>query len=543
MRFQQSVTVSLATLLLSQAVPAQDEPSGDLLAAAEAAYPAAGAPTLFGSGSISAAFAGEPKDPVWATATEARIFEAIAREREEGLVFRRADVECRYSTCAILLVHAANEGEGSISKLVDAIRDRLGFQGTNWSEKQIPVPVAGDAGSAVKMRFIMGHVEVVLRAPRDAVDNGATEVRGVAGAEREDAVRSAAANTGLGYSLFSWPGSRRAGWALAGEPQDPVWSQEMESGIRSRLEAEAGLAMSRVEVECRTTVCAIALFRTESADGAAQDDAVWRVGHALQHDLDFRSVSVIRSAGASLRSSDHEIVLYGARNAGPPRSFEVWAGQFLLTDNAEAQLAIAEEIVQLNHADTLSVFLPYLRHEHYGTRANAAYVMARLGDARGISSLAEIVHDDGNLFSTGAVVPVASTDDQRHAVELLALIRDPRALDLLWKLVAYPNGSPARGGRQFQGSRSEPPILRDAVEALDRHIDSDAIPFLIDRLQDAEPYSRVLALRYLEELRASEAEPFIEALLSDEAIPGRGPRWPVSESAGLALDVIRTDRP
>jgi hypothetical protein len=97
---------------------------------------------------------------------EARILEEIERELNEGLVVRRTDVECRSTTCAVLLVHATNNGtDGSIQDLAESFRERLGFVGVSRSDKLIPIQfvVETDPGQTVTTTsFVSGYVEIVL---------------------------------------------------------------------------------------------------------------------------------------------------------------------------------------------------------------------------------------------------------------------------------------------------------------------------------------------------------------------------------------------
>jgi hypothetical protein len=45
---------------------------------------------------------------------EARILEVVEAERDQGLLIRRAEVECRTSTCALMLIHAEDRNDGPI---------------------------------------------------------------------------------------------------------------------------------------------------------------------------------------------------------------------------------------------------------------------------------------------------------------------------------------------------------------------------------------------------------------------------------------------
>jgi hypothetical protein len=160
-------------LLLSLALPATVFAQGklsaeEILADAERAYPESRIPVLFGPGSDSAAFAAEVDDPSWSGDMEERIYAEIANEQARGLVLRRSDVQCRATTCAMLLVHVADRGEGSVGHLVDTIRQQFGFAGLSQSSKEIPLQFSEETESGVVVRtwFLNGYVEVLLMAGR-----------------------------------------------------------------------------------------------------------------------------------------------------------------------------------------------------------------------------------------------------------------------------------------------------------------------------------------------------------------------------------------
>jgi hypothetical protein len=169
------LSITLTALLLPCSAFAQERSARELLAAAEFAYPSAKVPALFSPESPTSAYAAEPEDPYWSPEMEARILEAIEQERARGLVVRRTDVECRSSTCAVLLVHAiSNRSEGSVQGLIDTLRQDLGFVGVTTAEAEIPLQFVEEGEAAdgvvrrvVKTTFVSGYVELVLSgAPR-----------------------------------------------------------------------------------------------------------------------------------------------------------------------------------------------------------------------------------------------------------------------------------------------------------------------------------------------------------------------------------------
>lgn len=170
MRNQTLSSISLLVLLLNLPAFGQELSSREFLAMAERVYPDSKAPDLFGAGSASSMFAGEPEDPRWSSEMEARILVALEQERNQGLLFRRAEVECRTATCALLLIHAQNRADGSVGDLIKSLRESFGFSGVSVSEKEIPMQVTTAKGFT-KTQFMLGYVEVLLAAARDADDD------------------------------------------------------------------------------------------------------------------------------------------------------------------------------------------------------------------------------------------------------------------------------------------------------------------------------------------------------------------------------------
>jgi hypothetical protein len=57
---------------------------------------------------------------------------------------------------------------------------------------------------------------------------------------------------------------------FAQEPADPVWSSSTEGLIRAEIEKAGVPALRRVEVECRTSVCAILYVFSDTSNKAKQ---------------------------------------------------------------------------------------------------------------------------------------------------------------------------------------------------------------------------------------------------------------------------------
>jgi hypothetical protein len=85
---------------------------------------------------------------------EASILLQLDKAREQGLLLRRADVECRSTACALLLVHATPAA--AVRDLTNTLRQSLGFAGISTAEKNIPLVKDGSTS------FILGYAEIVL---------------------------------------------------------------------------------------------------------------------------------------------------------------------------------------------------------------------------------------------------------------------------------------------------------------------------------------------------------------------------------------------
>lgn len=87
-------------------------------------------------------------------------------------MFRKADVECRTSTCDVMLVHTASNGsEGSVADLVASLRQALGFVTTRTDVKQIPLQFTDDSEPTrrvIRTIFASGYHEIVLMGGTNA---------------------------------------------------------------------------------------------------------------------------------------------------------------------------------------------------------------------------------------------------------------------------------------------------------------------------------------------------------------------------------------
>jgi hypothetical protein len=164
MRTRLLLLFALLALLLHRFAFGQDLAPQEILAEAERVYPDSKVPALYGPGTASYSFAGEVEDREWSSEMESKILMNVEFEQRNGLVLRRAEVECRTSTCAILLIHAAERGEGSVGNLISSLRDTYGFTGVTTSGIEIPMTIDAQVEErrAVRTWFMYGYAEVVL---------------------------------------------------------------------------------------------------------------------------------------------------------------------------------------------------------------------------------------------------------------------------------------------------------------------------------------------------------------------------------------------
>src|SRR5690606_24385538 len=134
-------TVALVTALVIVALSPHGALAQQNAAPARAASEDAGgagdagsAVSLFDPGPLTAVVVDAPVDTEWARATEARIADEIEKQPWPGLT--RAEVECRRSICAVLLVYSA--GGDVEAELKETLRKALRFVGIRSARKALP---------------------------------------------------------------------------------------------------------------------------------------------------------------------------------------------------------------------------------------------------------------------------------------------------------------------------------------------------------------------------------------------------------------------
>jgi HEAT repeat protein len=177
--------------------------------------------------------------------------------------------------------------------------------------------------------------------------------------------------------------------------------------------------------------------------------------------------------------------------------------QFETTTVFWQQFEVAKAIVATNDTSVIPKLLSWLTHEDRHLRGNAAFVFARLGDARGFDVIAAILRDHSER-PEGQGIPGGRWSlqeqigaDRYYAAHLLGDLKDPRAVPILVPLLRDPEVNyivPWSLGQIGNGSAIQP---------------------LIGTLSDQNPSMRVLAIYALKELKAVEALPRLRQLLGD----------------------------
>jgi hypothetical protein len=180
----------------------------------------------------------EERDPGWAIDMEARIRDTV--RGAEGLALARLEVECRMTSCAILLVHAdGSDASRQQSVVTELVRDAVGFQ--QWGGTAGLATHDGKAFSTIGLMRAVGREQLWPAPP------GIPALPGVAGVEIPL----------LGISAIDngHPAKR-----LAEETDNPSWARAMESRVINAVSASAPESWYQSFVECRSTTCGVVLL-------------------------------------------------------------------------------------------------------------------------------------------------------------------------------------------------------------------------------------------------------------------------------------------
>lgn len=198
--------------------------------------------------------------------------------------------------------------------------------------------------------------------------------------------------------------------------------------------------------------------------------------------------------------------------------------QFKTTRVFSQQFEVAKALAATNDPSVLPKLESWLTEPDRHLRGNAAFVFARLGDARGFDVIVSILGDRSEgrevwEFSSagGPSIRGQIRQDRYYAAHLLGDLKDPRAVPILVPLL------------------KDPDVNFIVPWSLGQIGDRSAISPLIETLNDPDPSMRVLAIYALAELKASEALPRLRQLLSDQQRSNFDKGETVSEAAQKAI--------
>lgn len=246
-------------------------------------------------------------------------------------------------------------------------------------------------------------------------------------------------------------------------------------------------------------------------------------------------VAAAPDAMIDLTSGAHDIVAFvGPRQ--PPAVVQTASTSTALVEQFKneqtfwRQFIIAQAIAERHDTSVLAPLAGWLTHEDRHLRGNAAFVFARLGDARGFQAIVDMLGDRSDR-PEGQGVALASSDgryhlepqiaaDRYYAAHLLGDLRDPRAIPILVPLLK---------------DRETRSIVPWALGQIGNRL---AVAPLLDALNEDDPSMRVLIIYALDALRAREAIPRLTALLEDRRRSNFGATVTVADAARAALDKL-----
>lgn len=193
------------------------------------------------------------------------------------------------------------------------------------------------------------------------------------------------------------------------------------------------------------------------------------------------------------------------------------------------QFEIGAKIVALHDTNVLSTLAGCLTNEDRHARGNAAFIFARLGDARGFDVLREILTDRSarpkveGMVNGNWTLQAQIASDRYYAVHLFGDLKDRRAVPILVPLL------------------NDKEVNYIVPWSLGEIGDKRAIEPLIGALSDKNPLMRVLAIDSLQDLRAVEALPHLRALTNDDEKIDFDNLSSVAEAARVAITKLESE--
>jgi len=336
-----------------------------------------------------------------------------------------------------------------------------------------------------------------------------------------------------GLALVLGPGASMSGRIVA----EPGTSLQKPTGLR--VTASVGLEQFSESHSITSPVAKDWFFRMTGLSGAYQIDvSADRPPAPLKASrIIVDGVQIAAGAGVELAEGNREAVVFVTLRE-PPKpifdgtglSLDALVDQFKNEKVFWRQVEIAKEIVKRHDVSVLSSLVDWLNHEDRHIRGNAAFIFGRLGDARGLQVITDILTDrsdrpEGQGGRTCCNNPRYSVElqikqDRYYAVGLLGELSDAQAVSVLVPFL------------------KDPEINYQVAWALGQIGDRRAVGPLLDILDDRSPTIRVPVIRALETLRAKEALPHLIPLLNDHRKPDGG-GVSVAEAARAAIENLQ----
>ena len=186
----------------------------------------------------------EERDVGWAVDMEARLRAEILGM--EGLAIERLEIECRTTSCGIVLVHAEGADSRRQQSLVtERVRDAVGFQ--QWGGSSVGPSPDGRVFSMISLMRAEGREQLWPAPP------SVPAVPGVAGLDVPLLGISAIDNT-------------HPAKILGEEADDPAWSRPAESRISNQVATLAPKSWYQSHVGCRSNTCGVVLLYPPGTD-------------------------------------------------------------------------------------------------------------------------------------------------------------------------------------------------------------------------------------------------------------------------------------
>jgi len=246
-------------------------------------------------------------------------------------------------------------------------------------------------------------------------------------------------------------------------------------------------------------------------------------------------VEMAATSAVTLADGTHDVVVFVAPREASKSTIDTTLSTGALVDQFRnetvfwRQFEFAKAIADRRDTSVLPTLVSWLDHDDRRLRGNAAFIFARLGDARGFEVITGILTDRSDRpLEEGArgkwTLREQIRSDRYYAAHLLGDLRDARAVPILIALL--------------HGKDVNAIVPWSLAEIGDRR----AIGPLIEILDDPDASMCVLAIYALETLNARETVPRLNALLNDPRKSNFGAQVSVGDAARAAMAQLLTRR-